>query len=508
MWMWILIGLNIITKANGYVNRVPDTSCESMAVVHRADNFIFHPQTNKSPFEVDYKHGKEGEPITVFLRRKQSTTFRGFMLEAREKDKDNNLPVGRFILLDTNSAQLMTCNDLPNSAVTHRNNQEKTLVQVNWTADGAELSIFFRTTFVESFDVFWENVDVNVTLPLYTTSTTAGTTEPSTTTSTTKPSTTAGTTEPSTTTSTTKPSTTAGTTEPSTTTSTTKPSTTAGTTEPSTTTSTTKPSTTAGTTEPSTTTSTTKPSTTAGTTEPNIMTTLCCTTTSFIPSRKIKYNQTCNLCKAAGISLNAFNNFLDQVKMVIHNIATVTLSNSPACQCLNKVTKILCCLLCAVAEISALVLFCVDDAGNVTVALVSVVTVIDLIELVIVCLPIGPSNELNGIFDLILKVCTVICEIFTIAVIFTSVLEDFGKSSWYLKVMKAYTVWIFLFVIWVLIASIHRKKKTRKIGEGWRNKTKKKKLSTEVIVIAASLILAIGTMLFAIALTFGALRGQ
>ncbi|KAM7410058.1 hypothetical protein PAMA_001489 [Pampus argenteus] len=377
MWMWILIGLNIITKANGYVNRVPDTSCESMAVVHRADNFIFHPQTNKSPFEVDYKHGKEGEPITVFLRRKQSTTFRGFMLEAREKDKDNNLPVGRFILLDTNSAQLMTCNDLPNSAVTHRNNQEKTLVQVNWTADGAELSIFFRTTFVESFDVFWENVDVNVTLPLYTTSTTAGTTEPSTTTSTTKP------------------------------------STTAGTTEPSTTTSTTKPSTTAGTTEPSTTTSTTKPSTTAGTTEPNIMTTLCCTTTSFIPSRKIKYNQTCNLCKAAGISLNAFNNFLDQVKMVIHNIATVTLSNSPACQCLNKVTKILCCLLCAVAEISALVLFCVDDAGNVTVALVSVVTVIDLIELVIVCLPIGPSNELNGIFDLILKVCTVICEIFT-----------------------------------------------------------------------------------------------
>ncbi|KAM7410056.1 hypothetical protein PAMA_001489 [Pampus argenteus] len=472
MWMWILIGLNIITKANGYVNRVPDTSCESMAVVHRADNFIFHPQTNKSPFEVDYKHGKEGEPITVFLRRKQSTTFRGFMLEAREKDKDNNLPVGRFILLDTNSAQLMTCNDLPNSAVTHRNNQEKTLVQVNWTADGAELSIFFRTTFVESFDVFWENVDVNVTLPLYTTSTTAGTTEPSTTTSTTKP------------------------------------STTAGTTEPSTTTSTTKPSTTAGTTEPSTTTSTTKPSTTAGTTEPNIMTTLCCTTTSFIPSRKIKYNQTCNLCKAAGISLNAFNNFLDQVKMVIHNIATVTLSNSPACQCLNKVTKILCCLLCAVAEISALVLFCVDDAGNVTVALVSVVTVIDLIELVIVCLPIGPSNELNGIFDLILKVCTVICEIFTIAVIFTSVLEDFGKSSWYLKVMKAYTVWIFLFVIWVLIASIHRKKKTRKIGEGWRNKTKKKKLSTEVIVIAASLILAIGTMLFAIALTFGALRGQ
>ncbi|KAM7388331.1 hypothetical protein PAMP_024513 [Pampus punctatissimus] len=197
------------------------------------------------------------------------------------------------------------------------------------------------------------------------------------------------------------------------------------------------------------------------------------------------------------------------------NIVTVTLSNSLACQSLNKVSKIWCCLLCAVAEISALVLFRVEDVDNVTVALVCVVIVIDLIELVIVFLPMGPSNELNGIFDLILKICTVICEIFTIAVIFTSALEDYRKStteSWYLIVIEAYTVWIFLFVIWVLISSIHRKKtllETSKRGEGWRNKTKKKKLSkVEVIVIAVSLILVIGTMCFALAVTFAAFRGQ
>ncbi|XP_056234572.1 mucin-2-like [Seriola aureovittata] len=263
MWMWILIGLNFISKVQGYSNRPFPESCHSMLPEHRdrIGNLV-GPQNTKLPFEVHYELGNDGEPITVFLRSKSSTKFRGFLLEARDT---GNLEgsVGKFIILESSKTRFQSCNGLPDSAVRQANKLKQTSVRVNWTAEGAELDITFRATFVESFWKFWRPVDVKVILP------TTSTTKPTTTTSTTKPTTTS-TTKPTTTTSTTKPTTTS-TTKPTTTTSTTKPTTTS-TTRPSTTTSTTKPSTTCttersttSTTEPSTTTSTTKPSTTTTT---------------------------------------------------------------------------------------------------------------------------------------------------------------------------------------------------------------------------------------------------
>lgn len=178
-------------------------------------------------------------------------------------------------------------------------------------------------------------------------------------------------------------------------------------------------------------------------------------------------------------------------------------------------------MLCAVAEISALVLFSVGDSCKVVlIALVCVVIVIDLKELVIVCLPIGPSHELNEIFDLALRVCTIISEIFTIAVIFIGVLEieAHRKSrtlleSWLLKVTVAYTVWIFLFVIWVFICSAHGKGTLGrcKIGgsnnrEGWM-KREKKLSAAKVILVVVSVIFVVGTTSFAVAITVGIFTG-
>ncbi|XP_038571982.1 cell wall protein DAN4-like isoform X1 [Micropterus salmoides] len=293
MWLWTLVSLSIITKVCGYASGYFPKVCHTMSPRHKNRGEVLAPQNTQPPFEVHYEHGKKGEPITVFLKSKSSTQFRGFMLEARNKSMvDDGRPVGKFILLDARNSQLLTCGDIVDSAVSQKNNQRKSLIRVNWTAPAEELDITFRATFVESFNIFWERVDVNVTSPPPPQSTTKPSTtmstQPSITTSTQR-STPASTTKPSTTTSN-QPSTTTSTTETSTTTSN-QPSTTTSTTETSTTTSTqrstpastTKPSTTMST-QPSITTSTQR-STPASTTKPS-------TTTSNQPSTTTSTTET------------------------------------------------------------------------------------------------------------------------------------------------------------------------------------------------------------------------
>ncbi|XP_044054769.1 cell wall integrity and stress response component 3-like isoform X2 [Siniperca chuatsi] len=460
MWLWNLIGLSIIIKVHGYSGGFFPQSCESMSPMHeKRRGQYFGPQNTQPPYEVRYQHGKEGEPIKVFLQSKESTEFRGFMLEARKKGMvDEGRPVGKFIVLDSETTRTLKCSHLEDSAVSQENNQKKTLIQVNWTAERAELDITFRATFVKSIDTFWERVDVNVTLPPHTT-----------------------------------PPPLPPSTQPSTTTST----------EPSTITSTTEPSTTS--TGPITTTSTTEPSTTS-TTEPS-------TTSSTTLNDTQKESRTFKQVTVPMI----FDTVFVGLKLELPNIVTTPLKNSHFLHRLNKGLKLSCSLLCAAVEISAVVLFCVGDSFEVTlVALVCVVIAINVVELVIVSLPIGPSHELKEICDLAVKVCSVIHAIFTIAVVFIGVLKIDNcsknrKESWLLKVMVTYLVWIFLFVIWVFVFSTHRKAilGRRKTGsskntERWRQQRKEKKLSAaEGIATAVSVILVVGNMSFAVAVIVG-----
>ncbi|XP_047199073.1 flocculation protein FLO11-like [Hippoglossus stenolepis] len=164
MWLCILIGLNFITMVLGFASRPFPQSCGSMLPEHVDRGTLVSPQTTEPPFEIQYEQGNNDEPITVILKSKQSTQFRGFMLEARERGKvDEGVPVGKFIILEPSKTALMTCNGSANSSVTQVNNQRQSLIKVNWTAQGADLDIAFRATFVQSFETFWDQVDVNVT---------------------------------------------------------------------------------------------------------------------------------------------------------------------------------------------------------------------------------------------------------------------------------------------------------------------------------------------------------
>ncbi|KAK2835618.1 hypothetical protein Q5P01_016102 [Channa striata] len=183
---------------------------------------------------------------------------------------------------------------------------------------------------------------------------------------------------------------------------------------------------------------------------------------------------------------------------------------------LNKWLKTSGCVLCLAAEVSAFILFYTGELSKVIVsALVIVLMVINLVELVIISLPFGPSHELTEICNIVDKIFSVTHHVFTTAVIFVGILESENcrnnwKEYWLLKVMAAYTAWIFLFVIWVFVSGIRRPTLlTRsKIGdskaEGFgQERTKTKLRAAQVIGICVSVILIAGTMAFTVAIIYG-----
>ncbi|KAK5870173.1 hypothetical protein PBY51_024829 [Eleginops maclovinus] len=117
-----------------------------MLPVHQIRPGIFNkPQETEPPFTITYKPGQYGEPITVFLKSKQSNKFIGFMLEARKRGMENDgPPVGKFIVLEPTQTRLQSCNRLPNNAVSQRTNSQKSLFAVNWTAQGEDLNYTLR----------------------------------------------------------------------------------------------------------------------------------------------------------------------------------------------------------------------------------------------------------------------------------------------------------------------------------------------------------------------------
>ncbi|XP_018522934.1 uncharacterized protein LOC108877399 [Lates calcarifer] len=414
MWMWILIGLNFITKVYGYPNGNVAESCQSILPVHRGrTGRPIPPQTSNPPYEIHFTLGENGEPSSVTLRGKPSK-FRGFLLEARETHAlDEGPPVGKFIILNPGNSHLLTCSEQAGSAVSHSNDARKTSVQFNWTALGAEQNITFRATVVETYDFYWVRVDKSVSLPAQPTT---ASTEPSTTSA-----------------------------------------------------------------------------TESHTTKPTIATNT----------------------KNTAVILISVDSFLEILKMELLNI--VTALNSHFSLPLSKGLKISFSVLCAAVEIIGIILFYVGDSSGVTLgALVCVIIVINFTELVMVSLSFGSSPEVKEICNHVVKVCAVVHEIFTIAVIFVGILEIDCRlnrtESWLLKVVIAYTAWIFLFEVWVFIFSIYSKiilrrskiENSKSSGQQGGQQGQKKNLdAAKVTVIAISGIIIVGTMSFNIAIIVG-----
>uniref|UniRef100_A0A674AW71 Zgc:163022 n=2 Tax=Salmo trutta TaxID=8032 RepID=A0A674AW71_SALTR len=128
-------------------------ACDNMTPQHKKG-----AQQSLAPFSVttDRFSFKEGDEIIVRLLA-GSTPFTGFMLQAREVGGSS--PLGSFTVT-SGEAQLLTCNGLPNSAVSHTSNSPKSSIQGIWRAptSGNLNSIQFSASFVKDYSTFWVGV--------------------------------------------------------------------------------------------------------------------------------------------------------------------------------------------------------------------------------------------------------------------------------------------------------------------------------------------------------------
>ncbi|KAM3619088.1 uncharacterized protein V6R79_002676 [Siganus canaliculatus] len=494
MWLWIFTGVGIISSVLGYSDGIFPHVCRSMSPRH--NSFVSQGPPQTAPYNLTYVYGQKGEPVTVTLQSKEpSTFFRGFMLEARQIGKED--PVGSFTLLDPSNTRILTCTDVAGFAVSQRNNVKKYSIRVNWTADVLDQDITFRATVLNSFTTFWEGVEVNVSFTdppetsaqaTTTTSTTStATTVPSTTsttethaTSTAKPSTTS--TTKSSTTSTTEPSTSGTTLSSTTSTASMTESSTTGTTLSSTTS-------TASMTESSTT-STMEPSTTGTTHSP-----LGSSTGSTSPSPT---PEPLPFWKKVATALVVLDTLFLVMKMELVSIMF---------QRQIKISASLCSLLSMAAELLALVLFCLDGPTIKIIALVCAVIVVNFTEVLIITQSFGTDhNKFRK--EIATQLCSVVHISFSIALIFVVLLESGCPLP--LIVMIAYTVWLFLFVIWIFSISTRRKVKPARHRIEYSNNNatsrhrREKKTFTlaKVTIIAVSLFFIVGTMAFTAAVIF------
>ncbi|KAM9762773.1 uncharacterized protein ACNS7B_004735 isoform 3-T3 [Menidia menidia] len=544
MWLRIVIGFTFISKLQGFADGNFPQSCASMSPVHTRRDTQLSPQTSEPPYEVTCQNGQPGEPITVSLRSIGAQSFRGFMLQARDVSYGaEGRTVGRFSSIETSTTQFLSCNGFTDSAVSHRNNKEKTSVNVSWTPQGEQrLNIIFRATFAEDFFKFWEPVDVPLVQcitsptmePTSTQETTASTPTQETIASTSTQETTASTPTQETTASTSTQVTTALTSTQDTTASTSTQVTTALTPTQETTASTSTQETTASTPTPETIASSTQ-ETTASTPTPEIVaSTSTQETTASTPTPEIIASTSTQETTASTSTQETTASTSTPETIASTSTQETTASTSTQETIASTSTQE------TIASTStanttgppppeqfrteeATVVMSSKSAWKTVqkvplVALGSVVLAITSLELVIigVLLLIGPSHELKERFESALRVCFAIDPIFTMSFIFAEVFllpeeEKRKRTSIHpllLPLLIACTIWIFFAEIWGFGLCCNRgpilrrvKKESSTHPENCQpQSTKNPFCKVKWFVRAVSVIFMAGTLCFAVAI--------
>ncbi|XP_068098189.1 putative ferric-chelate reductase 1 [Hyperolius riggenbachi] len=142
----------ITAPANCYPDGLVTVVCGSMIPQHgsQPETEIIHTLT------VDKTTFIPGDLIKVSL---SGNGFFGFFIQARDADNLDAGAVGSFSLVDDQMSQLLTCNRLLNSAVSHTNKESKTLVEVYWIVpSNAPTRVQFLATVVETYAIYWVKI--------------------------------------------------------------------------------------------------------------------------------------------------------------------------------------------------------------------------------------------------------------------------------------------------------------------------------------------------------------
>ncbi|XP_034293142.1 ferric-chelate reductase 1-like [Pantherophis guttatus] len=147
---WLLVCL--LDQSAGYPNGKVSESCDSMLPFHGGSPQKFPKHT----IEVNVTEFKPGDRVKVSF---SGPTFEGFLLQARNADRLEDLPIGSFALADRRRSQLLRCGHVKNSAVSHTSKSKKDHMDAYWIAPrDAPKNIQFLVTVVQKFSIYWVKI--------------------------------------------------------------------------------------------------------------------------------------------------------------------------------------------------------------------------------------------------------------------------------------------------------------------------------------------------------------
>ncbi|XP_051964359.1 uncharacterized protein LOC127630691 isoform X47 [Xyrauchen texanus] len=157
--LFLLCGVTMLQFITCYSDgSLLEDECSGMNINHVDENDVqISPQTSETPFKVipevqTFKNSEVDTTITVSLTTINSP-FTGFLLEARKCDSCP--PAGTFILTDSSSSTLLSCDGQSGRAVSHTNNLDKTSITVQWKVP-ENGTFYFRAAFTEDYFTFWQ----------------------------------------------------------------------------------------------------------------------------------------------------------------------------------------------------------------------------------------------------------------------------------------------------------------------------------------------------------------
>ncbi|XP_041126579.1 putative ferric-chelate reductase 1 [Polyodon spathula] len=147
----LLVPAIFFDPVNGYKNGKVTESCRSMKPGHG------HPsQPFPSPYTVTVDKSKfsTGDQIKVTLSG--SSTFKGFLIQARDTADLSGDAIGSFTLVDHSVSQLLNCGEIKGSAVSHTSKSGKLKVEVVWNVpSNAPPAVQFFATVLQHYDTYW-----------------------------------------------------------------------------------------------------------------------------------------------------------------------------------------------------------------------------------------------------------------------------------------------------------------------------------------------------------------
>jgi len=143
--------LGLATLAHGFGTGAPNAPhiCNSLTPKHGGEE-----QKTPSPYglAVSKKTVRRGETVTFTVISSGGEKIRGFLVQARDSS-GNAAPVGTFIAGP--GSQGIACSDIPDSSLTHSNNDERSSVSVQWKAPNQPGTYNILATIVQDKLTYW-----------------------------------------------------------------------------------------------------------------------------------------------------------------------------------------------------------------------------------------------------------------------------------------------------------------------------------------------------------------